>query len=130
MLNQYAVDYPTFPVNQRCLHLIVIPGRLLSRNNQPPDVWNSQGLSGNIFANPRASLSSRYSGGFNPTSPHVTSESQIPDTVLNPRFQPGLSARNSFDLSEGRFSKNYGADQRRLQISCHKLLLQLRTLKN
>ena len=24
MLNQYAVDYPTFPVNQRCFHLIVI----------------------------------------------------------------------------------------------------------
>ena len=24
MLNQYAVDYPTFPVNQRYSHLIVI----------------------------------------------------------------------------------------------------------
>ena len=26
MLSQYAVDYPTFPVNQRFFHLIVILG--------------------------------------------------------------------------------------------------------
>ena len=42
---------------------------------------------------------------------------KIPDTVLNPRFQTGPSAGNSFDPKEGRFSKNYGADQQRLQIS-------------
>ena len=56
------------------------PGGLLSRNNQPPDIWNSQGISGNVFANPRASSSSPYPGEFNPwisnvtedTSPHVT----------------------------------------------------------
>ena len=28
------------------------PGGLLSRTNQPPDIWNSQGISGNVFANP------------------------------------------------------------------------------
>ena len=44
-------------------------------------------------------------------------ERPIPDTVLNPRFQTGPSAGNSFDPKEGRFSKNYGADQQRLQIS-------------
>ena len=33
------------------------PGGLLSRNNQPPDIWDSQGMSGNVFANPRASSS-------------------------------------------------------------------------
>ena len=51
------------------------------------------------------------------TSPHVMSESQTPNTALDPRCQSGPSARNSFDPSEGRFSKNYGADQQRLQIS-------------
>ena len=51
------------------------------------------------------------------TSPHVMSERQTPDTTLDPRCQSGPSARNSFDPSEGRSSKNYGADQRRLQIS-------------
>ena len=51
------------------------------------------------------------------TSPHVMSESQTPDTALDPRCQSGPSARNSFDRSEGRFSKNNGADQQRHQIS-------------
>ena len=58
------------------------PGGLLSRNDKPPDIWNTQGISGNVFANPPASSSSPYPGGFNPwisnvtedTSPHVTSE--------------------------------------------------------
>ena len=49
------------------------------------------------------------------TSPHVMSESQTP--VQDPRCQSGPSARNSFDPNEGRLSKDYGADQQRLQIS-------------
>ena len=96
-----------------------------SRNDKPPDIWDTHGNSGNVFVNPPASSSSPYPGGFNPwisnvtedTSPHVTSESQTPNTALNPRCQSGPSARNSFDPNEGRFSKNYGADQQRLQTS-------------
>ena len=49
------------------------------------------------------------------TSPHVMSECQTP--VQDQRCQSGPSARNSFNPSEGRFSKDYGADQQRLQIS-------------
>ena len=45
------------------------------------------------------------------------SERQTPDTSLDPRCQSGPPARNSFDLSEARFSNDNGADQRRLQIS-------------
>ena len=78
-----------------------------------------------FFVNPPASSSSPYPGGFNPwipnqtedTLPHVRSERQTPDTALDPRCQSGPSARNSFVPSEGRFSKNYLADQQRLQIS-------------
>ena len=51
------------------------------------------------------------------TSPHVMSESQTPNTVQDQRCQSGPSAGNSFVTSEGRFSKNYGADKQRLQIS-------------
>ena len=113
ILSQQRVDCPTFPVNRRYFHLVVILARLLSRSDKPPDIWNAQGLSGNVFANPRASSSSPYPGGFNhwisngteDTSPHVTSERQIPDTALNPRFQSGLWAGNSFDTKEGIFSK-------------------------
>ena len=36
---------------------------------------------------------------------------------MDPRCQSGPSSRNSFDPKEGRFSKDYGADQQRLQIS-------------
>ena len=43
------------------------------------------------------------------------SERQKP--VQDQRCRSGPSARNSFDPSEGRSSKNYGADQQRLQIS-------------
>ena len=49
------------------------------------------------------------------TSPHVMNESQTPER--DQRCQSGPSARNSFDLSEGGFEKNYGADQQRSQIS-------------
>ena len=96
------------------------PGRMLSRNDKPPDIWNTHGFSGNVFVNPPASSSSPYPGGFNPTedtSPHVTSERQNPDTTLDPSCQSGPSARNSVVPCEGGFSKNYGADQQRLQIS-------------
>ena len=37
--------------------------------------------------------------------------------VQDPRCKCGPSAGNSFNPSEGRFSKDYGADQQRLQIS-------------
>ena len=98
---------------------------MLSRNDKPPDIWDTHGISGNVFVNPPESSSSPYPGGFNPwtsnvtedTSPHVTSERQNPDTALGPRCQSGPPARNSFDPNEGRSSKDYGADQQRLQIS-------------
>ena len=75
---------------------------------------------------------SLYPGGFSPRISNVTEdtlvltstvrpvtcgERQIPDTVVTPRFQPGPSARKSFDLEEGRFFQDYGADQQLLQIS-------------
>ena len=99
------------------------PWRLLSRNNQPPDIWNSQGISGNVFAIPQASSSTPYPGELNPWLSNVTEdtpvltstgglvtcgERHIPDTVLTLRFQTRPSARNSFDPKEGRFSKNFG----------------------
>ena len=94
-----------------------------SRNDKPPSIWDTHGTSGNVFASPTASSSAPYPQGFNPwvsnvsehTSPHVMSESQTP--AQDQRGQSGPPARNSFDPSEGRYSKNSGADQQRLQIS-------------
>ena len=93
------------PSQPALLPLCRDPGGLLSRNNQPPDIWNSQGTTGNVSANPLASSSSPYPGGFNSWISNVTEdthvlistgqpltcgERQIPDTVT-PRFQPGPS---------------------------------------
>ena len=58
-----------------------------SRNDMPPSIWDTHGISGNVFANVTASSSAPYLQGFNPwtsvtsehTSPHVMSESQTPD---------------------------------------------------
>ena len=130
MLNQYAVDNPTLPVNQCFFPPHPDPGGMLSRSlgmpsrkNGPPSIWDTHGISGNVFANPTASSSAPYPQESNPwssnvsehTSPHVMSESQTP--VQDQRCQSGPSARNSVIPSERRFSKNYGADKQQLQIS-------------
>ena len=76
-----------------------------------------------FFANPVASSTASYPQESNlwvsnvseHTPPHVMSESRTP--VQDQRCQSGPSARNSFVPSEGDSSKNYEADQQRLQIS-------------
>ena len=83
-------------------HSLGIP----SLNDRPPSILDTHGKSGNVFANPTASSSAPFPQESNPwisnvsehTSPHVMSESQTP-------------------VQDGGFSKNYGADQQRLQIS-------------
>ena len=127
MLNQYAVDNPTLPM---FFPPHPDPGGMLSRSlgmpsrkDGPPSIWDTHGISGNVFANPTASSSATYPQESNPwisnvsehTSPHVMNESQTP--AQDQRCQSGPSARNSVIPSEGGCSKNYGADQQRLQIS-------------
>ena len=112
-----------FPPSRDPGGMLSRPGGMLSRNDKPPDILDTHGKSGNVFANPKASSSAPYPQEFNPwasnvsehTSPHVMSESQTP--VQDQRCQSGPSARNSVVPGEEGFSKNYGADQQRLQIS-------------
>ena len=120
---------PSQPALLRLFHdpggMLSFPGGMLSRNDKPPSIWDTHGKSGNVFANPVTSSSAPYPQELNPwisdvsehAFPHVTSESQTRNTTLDPRCQSGPSDRNSFDPSKGRFSKNFGADQERLQIS-------------
>ena len=57
-----------------------------SRNNGPPSIWDTHGISVNVFADPTASSSAPYPQESNlwvsnvseHTSPHVISESQTP----------------------------------------------------
>ena len=122
MLNQYAVDIPTLLVNQCFSPPHSDPGGMLSRSLGMPSRGHAW-FFGKCFANPMASSSAPYPQESNPwvsnvsehTWPHVMSESQTP--VQDQRCQSGPSARNSVIRSEGRFSKDYGAYQQRLQIS-------------
>ena len=97
------------------------PGGMLSRSlgmpsrkNGPPVIWDTHGISGNVFANPTASSSAPYPQESDPwssnvsehTSPHVMSESQTP--VQNQRCQSGPSARNSVIPSEGDLQRIMG----------------------
>ena len=55
-----------------------------SRNDKPPSIWDTHGISGNVVANPTASSSAPYPQESNPwilnisehTSPHVLNENQ------------------------------------------------------
>ena len=71
-----------------------------SRNDRPPSIWDTHGISGNGFANPTASSSAPYPQESNPwisnvsehTSPHVMSEchtsfgSEMPVRTVSQKF--------------------------------------------
>ena len=95
------------------------PGGLLSRSlglptrkNGPPSIWDTHGISGNVFAHPTESSSAPYPQELNPwssissehTPPHVMSENQTP--VQDQRCQSGPSARSSVVPGECVYSKN------------------------
>ena len=100
-------------------------GNAVAATDGPPSIWDTYGLSGNVFANPMASSSAPHPQELNPWSSgraepihSSTAEKNGNQTpVQDQRCQSGPSAKNSVIPSEGDSSKNYGADQQRLQIS-------------
>ena len=116
------VSFPPHPIPEGMLrHSFGVP----SRREGPPSIWDTHGISGNFFAHPDASSSAPYPQELNQWSasieepPHTStvekSERQTQDQDL--RCQSGPSAKDSVIFSGGDSSKNYGADQQRLQIS-------------
>ena len=95
-----------------------------SRRDGPPSIWDTHGLSGNVFADPVASFTAPYPQELNSWSSGIsepihssTSEKNDDQTpIQHQRCQSGPSAKNSVIPSEGDSLKYYGADQR-LQIS-------------
>ena len=116
------VSFPPPPIPEGMLrHSFVTP----SRREAPPSIWDTHGISGNVFANPGASLSAPYpqelhqwnSSIEEPLHSSTAEKSGRPERDPDLRCQSGPSAKNSVIFSGGDSSKNYGADQQRLQIS-------------
>ena len=96
-----------------------------SRRDGPPSIWDTHGISGNVFAGPHASSSAPYPQELNQWNSSIeeslhsstVEKSERPEQNQDPRCQTGPSAKDSVILSGGDSSKNCGADQQRLQIS-------------
>ena len=103
------------------MHSFVSP----RRKEGLPDIWETPGKSGNVFAIPQASSTAPYPQELNPWRKiieepiHMSTaeKSERPERDQDLRCQSGPSAKDSVIFSGGDSSKNYGADQQRLQIS-------------
>ena len=102
-------------------HSFVTP----SRREGPPSIWDTHGISGNVFANPDASSSAPYpqelhqrnSSREEPLHMSTVEKSERQEQDQDLRCQSGPSANDSVIFSGGDSSGDYGADQQRLQIS-------------
>ena len=116
------VSFPPHPIPKGLLRHSFVSMR---RKEGPPCIWYTHGISGNVFANPHASSSAPYPQELNPWGTTIeeplhmstAEKSERPEQNQDLRCQSGPSAKNSFIFSGGESSKNYGADQQRLQIS-------------
>ena len=116
------VSFPSHPIPEGMLrHSFVTP----SRREWPPSIWDTHGISGNVFANPDASSSAPYpqelhqwnSSIEEPLHSSMVEKSDRQEQNQDLRCQSGPSAKDSVIFSGGDSSKNYGEDQQRLQIS-------------
>ena len=116
------VSFPPHPIPEGMLsRSFAVP----SRREGPPSIWDTHGISGNVFVNPDASSSAPYPQELHQWNSSIEeplhsstvekSERQKQDQDL--RCESGPSAKDSVIFSEGDSPKNYGADQQRLQIS-------------
>ena len=89
------------------------------RREGPPSIWDTHGLSGNVFANPDASSSAPYpqelhqwnSSIEEPLHSYTVEKSERQEQDQDLRCQSGPSAKKSVIFSGGDSSKIYGADQ-------------------
>ena len=116
------VSFPPHPIPEGMLSRSV---GMPSRREGPPSIWDTHGISGNVFADPVASSSAPYPHELNPGSSRTeeplhsstVEKSEIQAQDQDQRCQSRQSAKNSVIFSGGDSSQNYGGDQQRLQIS-------------
>ena len=84
-----------------------------SRRDGPPSIWDTHGISGNVFANPVASSSAPYSQELNhwnssteePLLSSTVEKSERQEQNQDLRCQSGPSAKNSVIFSGGDFKE-------------------------
>ena len=133
-VSRFAVEIHTLPVHldYSLGHLpfegLLKPAFIISQRQtkEPPNIRDTSGKSGNVFAHPQTSLSAPYPQEFNstwrktieePIHMSTAEKSGRPERDQDLRCQSGPSAKDSVIFSGGDSSKNFGADQQRLQIS-------------
>ena len=125
MLSRFAVDgfFPRHPPFEGLLKPAFISQR---QTEEPPNIRDTSGTSGNVLAHPQTSSSAPYPQELNstwrktieePIRMSTAEKSGRPERDPDLRCQSGPSAKDSVIFSGGDSSKNYGADQQRLQIS-------------
>ena len=115
------VSFPPHPIPEGLLRPSFVSP---CRKEGPPIIWDTHCISGNVFANPHASSSAPYPQESNqwnssikePLHLSTVEKSERPEQNQDLRCQSGPSAKDSVIFSGGDSSKNYGADQQRLQI--------------
>ena len=120
--NSRPVLFPPLPIPEGLLRPSFLSPR---RKEELPNIWDTFGISGNVFAHPQASSSAPYPQEFSPwkktieepTHMSIAEKSERPERDPDLRCQSGPSAKDSVIFIGGDSSKNYLADQQRLQIS-------------
>ena len=96
------------------------------QTEEPPNIWDTSGISGNVFCTSTSFFISSVSLRIKfyleetieePIHMSTAEKSGRPERDQDLRCQSGPSAKDSVIFSGGDYSKNYGADQQRLQIS-------------
>ena len=128
MLNRLAVEihtlpgppglFPKHPPFEGMLRPLYSSQR---QDEEPPNIWDTSGISETFFANPQASSSAPYSQELNsskwnpwretteePIHKSIAEKSGRPKQDSDLRCQSGPSAKNSVLFSGGDSSKNYG----------------------
>ena len=108
------VSFPPHPIPEGMLrHSFVSP----RRKEGPPSIWDTHGISGNVFANPPASSSAPFPQELNQWSSSIgealhtstVEKSERPGQNQDLRCQSGPSAKDSVIFSGGDSLNNYGA---------------------
>ena len=117
--NSYVTSRPvSFPPHPIPEGMLSRSKGMPSRRKGPPSIRDTHGISVASSSAPYPQELNPYSSAREePLHSSTVEKSERQTQIQDQRCQSGPPAKNSVIPSEGDFSKNYGADQQRLQIS-------------